>query len=103
MGAIRRDIDAAVVEHIIEMLPYGQLTIVDFKPSDQFPPYDAVMEALADIMDRALRPEGGNGKAAIRRITAAARTKMKQIRAAFRAQEISPALRRMNRMVVYRY
>src|SRR5512138_1378934 len=56
-GTIRQDIDAAVIEHIVEMLSYGQLTIGDFKPEDQFPPYDAVMEALADMMDRALRPE----------------------------------------------
>jgi TetR/AcrR family acrAB operon transcriptional repressor len=44
-GAIRQDIDAAVILHIVEMLSYGQLTIGDFKPPDQFPPYDAVMEA----------------------------------------------------------
>src|SRR5512146_1787171 len=58
-GAIRQDIDAAVIEHIIEMLAYGQLTIGDFKPPDQFPPYEAVMEALADMMDRAMAPQEG--------------------------------------------
>src|SRR5512141_804261 len=63
-GAIRQDIDAAVIEHIIEMLSYGQLTIGDFKPPDQFPPYDAVMEALADMMDRALAPQAGAGEPA---------------------------------------
>jgi TetR/AcrR family acrAB operon transcriptional repressor len=52
-GAIRQDIDPAVIVHIVEMLSYGQLTIGDFKPLDQFPLYDAVMEALADMMDRA--------------------------------------------------
>jgi AcrR family transcriptional regulator len=36
-GAIRQDIDAAVILHIVEMLSYGQLTIGDFKPPDQFP------------------------------------------------------------------
>src|SRR5512147_1940166 len=44
-GAIRQDIDATVIEHIIAMLSYGQLTIGDFKPPDQFPPDDTVMEA----------------------------------------------------------
>ena len=81
-GAIRRDIDAAVIVHIMEMLSYGQLMIGDFKPLDQFPPYEAVMEALADMMDRALLPEnGGNseaGKAIFRQITAAARAQMEQ-------------------------
>lgn len=45
-GAIRQHIDAAVIVHIVEMLSYGQLTIEDFKPLDQFPPYDTVMAAL---------------------------------------------------------
>jgi AcrR family transcriptional regulator len=90
-GAIRQDIDAAVIEHIVEMLSYGQLTIGDFKPPDQFPPYDAVMEALADMMDRALWPKDGApgmgasseaGKAIFRQITAAARAQMEQIKQA---------------------
>jgi AcrR family transcriptional regulator len=85
-GAIRRDIDAAVILHIVEMLSYGQLTIGDFKPPDQFPPYEAVMEALADMMDRALMPaDGGNseaGKAIVRQITAAARAQLERIKQA---------------------
>ncbi|MCE1253054.1 MAG: hypothetical protein LWX83_05835, partial [Anaerolineae bacterium] len=84
VGAIRRDIDAAVILHIVEMLSYGQLTITDFKSPDQFPPYDAVMEAVADMMDRALMPEnGGNsdaGKVILRQITEAARTQLAQIK-----------------------
>ncbi len=99
-GAIRQDIDAAVILHIVEMLSYGQLTIGDFKPPDQFPPYDAVMEALADMMDRALAPQGGGpedagtganseaGKEIVRQITAAARAQMEQIK---QARELVPA------------
>ncbi len=90
-GAIRRDIDAAVILHIVEMLSYGQLTIGDFKPLDEFPPYEAVMGALADMMDRALRPaDGGNGeagKAIIRQITNAARAQMEQIKQAKDAKQ----------------
>jgi AcrR family transcriptional regulator len=89
--AIRQDIDAAVILHIIEMLSYGQLTIADFKPPGQFPPYDAVMEALADMMDRALMPaDGGNseaGKAIVRQITDAAREQIERIK---RAKDINP-------------
>src|SRR5215216_6254971 len=91
-GTIRQDIDAAVIEHIIEMLSYGQLTIGDFKPADQSPPYDAVMEALADMMDRALRPAQRDGapgmehseagKVIVQQITAAARAQMEQIKQA---------------------
>jgi len=85
-GAIRQDIDPAVILHIVEMLSYGQLTIGDFKAPDRFPPYDAVMEALADMMDRALLPaDGGNsqaGKAIVRQITAAARAQLERIKQA---------------------
>ena len=76
-GAVRPDLDPAVTAHIIEMLGYGQLTIGDFKPADQSPPDEVVMEALADMMDRLLTPEGGGdseaGKAVIRQIVTAAR------------------------------
>ncbi len=61
-GAIRQDIDASVILHIVEMLSYGQLTIGDFKAPDQFPPYDAVMQAIADMMDRALQPPHGGAR-----------------------------------------
>ena len=90
-GAIRQDIDAAVILHIVEMLSYGQLTIGDFKPRDQFPPYDAVMEALSDMMDRALMPaEGGKsdaGKAIVRQITAAARAQLERLKQAKDAKQ----------------
>jgi TetR/AcrR family acrAB operon transcriptional repressor len=94
-GAIRQDINAAVIEHIFEILSYGQLTIGDFKPADQSPPYDAVMEALADMMDRALKPEAGGlgtdtsqaGKAIVQQITAAARAQLEQIKQATNRKE----------------
>jgi TetR/AcrR family acrAB operon transcriptional repressor len=89
-GTIRQDIDAVVIEHIVEMLSYGQLTIGDFKPADQFPPYAATMEALADMMDRALQPEDGApgrgnseaGKVIVQQITEAARVQIAQIKGA---------------------
>jgi hypothetical protein len=66
------------------MLGYGQLTIGDFKPADQSPPYEAVMEALADMMDRLLTPEDGGdgeaGKAVIRQIVAAARARFAEVK-----------------------
>jgi AcrR family transcriptional regulator len=83
-GAVRQDLDPAVTAHIIEMLGYGQLTIGDFKPADQSPPFEAVMEALADMMDRLLTPEGGGdseaGKAVIRQIVAAARARFAEVK-----------------------
>jgi len=83
-GAVRSDLDPAVTAHIIEMLGYGQLTIGDFKPADQSPPFEAVMDALAELMDRLLTPEdGGNseaGKAVIRQIVAAARAGFEDVK-----------------------
>jgi TetR/AcrR family acrAB operon transcriptional repressor len=82
--AVRPDLDPAVTAYIIEILGYGQLTIGDFKPSDQIPPDEAVMEALADMMDRLLTPEGGGnseaGKAVIRQIVAAARARFAEMK-----------------------
>ena len=75
-GTIRKDVDAGVAAHIVEMLGYGQLAIAEYKPADQLPPYDIVMETLADMMDRSLTPKGGGkskaGKAVMRRVVAEA-------------------------------
>jgi TetR/AcrR family acrAB operon transcriptional repressor len=76
-GAVRQDMDPAVIAHIIEMLGYGLVTISDFKEPAQMPPFDVVFEAIAAMMDKAFTPEGGGdseaGKAVIRRVTLAAR------------------------------
>lgn len=59
------------------MLSYGMITIGDFKNPDELPPYDVLMEAMADMVDRLLTPEDrGNvkgGKAVIRQIAAQSR------------------------------
>ena len=85
-GAVRQDLDPEVTAHLLETLSYGQLTIGDFKPSDQFPPFHVVMEALANMMDRWLSPEdGGNseaGKEVIRQIVAASKGQLEQMRLA---------------------
>ncbi len=85
-GTVRRDIDPAMTAHIIDMLSYGHLTIEDYKPSDQCPPYEAVLEALADMVDRLLTPEGGGnneaGKKVIRQLVGAARVQLEQAKQA---------------------
>lgn len=84
VGAVRQDLDPEVVAHLLEALSYGQLTIGDFKPADQFPPLPVVMEALADMMDCWLLPEdGGNseaGKQVIRQIVAASKERLEQVK-----------------------
>ncbi len=91
-GTIRPDVDVGVAAHIIEMVAYGQLAIAEWKPADQLPPYDVVMETLADMMDRSLSPAGGGktkglaesqaGKAVIRRVVARAIAQVEQAKQA---------------------
>jgi TetR/AcrR family acrAB operon transcriptional repressor len=77
VGAVRKDVDAAVMAHIMDLLSYGLVSVTDFKNPDDIPPIDAVMEAIADMMDRVLTPEdGGNseaGKAIIRQLAETSR------------------------------
>jgi AcrR family transcriptional regulator len=79
-GAVRRDVNPVVTGHLLEALSYGQLTMGDFKPTDQLPALSEVTEALADMMDRWLSPEdGGNseaGKEVIRQIVAASKERL---------------------------
>ena len=97
-GAVRPDIDAAVIVHILEVLSYGQLAIGEFKPPDASPPYEAVMAALADLMDRALLPEASGAgeppaeaaKRLTRQLTEAARAQLEQSK---QARDRQPALR----------
>lgn len=71
-GAVRTDVDPAVAAHLFDMLSYGYLMIEDFKPLDQFPPDEAILEGIAQMMDRMLTPEDGGdsaaGKAVIQQI-----------------------------------
>jgi TetR/AcrR family acrAB operon transcriptional repressor len=76
-GAMRQDMDPAVIAHIMDMLAYGLVAIDDIVPKEQAPPMEDVIEGIAAIMDRALTPaDGGNseaGKIIIRQIAETAR------------------------------
>ncbi len=78
VGAVRQDIDPVVMAHIMEMMSYGMVSISDIKDPDEMPPYEVVMETMADMMDQIMTPEdGGNpeaGKAIIRQLAEAARS-----------------------------
>jgi AcrR family transcriptional regulator len=81
-GAVRKDVDPALMSHIMDMLSYGLVMIQDFRQPDELPPFDVVMEAIADMMDSLLTPaDGGNseaGKAVIRRLAATAKQQFEQ-------------------------
>ena len=77
VGAVRQDIDPEVMAHIMEMMSYGMVSISDIKDPDEMPPYEVLMETMADMMDQIMTPEdGGNpeaGKALIRQLAEATR------------------------------
>lgn len=83
-GAIRRDVDLLVMSHILDILSFGLLTIGDFRSPDELPPYDTVMETIADMLDRLMTPQdGGNseaGKAVIRQLAEASRAHFEQMK-----------------------
>jgi AcrR family transcriptional regulator len=82
-GAVRKDVDPVVMSHILDMLSYGLVTIQDFRSADEMPPYEVVMETIADMLDRQLTPEdGGNseaGKAVIRNLAVMAKAQFEQM------------------------
>lgn len=73
-GAVRRDVDAKVVAHIINMIAYGMVSLDEVVDRSQQPETDALIGGIADFMDRAFTPEGGGdseaGKAVIERVFA---------------------------------
>lgn len=81
-GAIRQDIDVAVMEYIMDVLSYGLVGLVEFKKPEDIPPFDDQLEAIATMLDRTLTPEdGGNseaGKALIHQLANTARAQFEQ-------------------------
>lgn len=79
-GAIRRDVDPQVMAHIMDMISYGLVGLTDFKQPEAIPPFDDVMDAIAEMMDRMLTPTSGDpsaaGKAVIRELAATALTQL---------------------------
>ncbi|MFZ0548426.1 MAG: TetR/AcrR family transcriptional regulator [Candidatus Promineifilaceae bacterium] len=82
-GAVRKELDAHIIAHIMDMLAYGLVSIDDMIPKEAIPPLDDVIEGIAFIMDRALTPEnGGNsevGKAIVRQLAEAGRLQYEQM------------------------
>lgn len=83
-GAIRQDIKAHVVASIMHALALGLISMEDDKDIVDQPSFTEILETVADMLERLLLPaDGGNleaGKAIIRRIAAAAKDQMKQVK-----------------------
>ncbi|MCA9905858.1 MAG: TetR/AcrR family transcriptional regulator [Anaerolineae bacterium] len=70
-GALRQDIDAKVIAHIMNMLAFGMIGMDEIVPAQEIPPLNDLIEGIATIMDRALTPDGVDseiGKAIVRQI-----------------------------------
>ena len=83
-GAIRKDVDARVTAHIMNMLSYGLVAMSDIMPKEEIPPTEAIIEGIADLMDKALTPaDGGDseaGKAIIKKISEISRQRFEQMK-----------------------
>ncbi len=77
VGAVRQDIDAKVITHIMNMFSFGLVSMDTIVPPVEIPATDDLILGIAEIMDRALTPEnGGNsdaGKVILKQIVADAR------------------------------
>lgn len=76
-GAMRDDIDADIVAHIMNMLAYGLVAMDDVMDDSQIPPTDDLIEGIATMMDRAFTPDDADsneaGKQVVRQIVTMAR------------------------------
>lgn len=90
-GAVRDDIDAKVVAHIMNMISYGMVSLDGLVPPEEIPPLADTLDGIATIMDRALTPRGVRaasdaGKAVLEQVYTAARV---HLDAMLEAQESS--------------
>ena len=68
VGAVRQDINPAVMTHIMDLLAYGLASADEFKPPGASPPFDATLEAIANMLDCVLTPADGGNRAAGREV-----------------------------------
>lgn len=67
-GVIRRDLDPLLITHLMDMISYGLVGLPDQKAADAIPPFDALMETIAEMLDRLLTPPTGADSAAGKRV-----------------------------------
>lgn len=82
VGVLRQGVDPAIMACLMDMLAYGFVNIDELRSPEDIPPFDVLIEAMADMMDRLLAPEdGGNreeARAILRRFAADARARLVQ-------------------------
>ena len=80
-GAIRKSVNIRAMAYIMDVISYGVVGPGNTPNADTVPPYDELMETIAEMLDRMLTPEdGGNleaGKNVLRRLAESARANFK--------------------------
>ena len=59
-GAVRQDIEAEIIAHIMNMLGYGLIAMSNIMPKESIPNTNDIIEGIAVIMDTALTPASGS-------------------------------------------
>jgi hypothetical protein len=81
-GAVRKDINIPAMSHILDILSYGMAGLTNIKTNADTPPFDDLIDTIAEMLDRMLTPEdGGNreaGKALLLQLGAAAKAQFEQ-------------------------
>ncbi|MCH9684496.1 MAG: TetR/AcrR family transcriptional regulator [Deltaproteobacteria bacterium] len=82
-GAVRDDIDAKVIAHIMNMLSYGMVGLDEIVPAEEIPPLEDTLAGIAEVMDRALTPPteqaSAAGKAVLEQVFSGARMKFRTL------------------------
>jgi AcrR family transcriptional regulator len=82
-GAIRQGVNIPAMAYIMDIIAYGMVAPNDASNIDTVPPYDELLETLAEMFDHMLTPEdGGNleaGKNVLRQLAASARANFRQM------------------------
>lgn len=72
VGCVRKELDPLTTAHVMNIISHGLVSIGQVIDEKDIPPIEATIKTLADIMDKALTPEGGGnseaGKQVLRQI-----------------------------------
>ena len=83
-GAVRRDIDPQVTAYVMNMMAFGLVNAEHVAAPEDTPSLERVVDGMAEMLERALRPDdGGNTEASkqiIRQVVAAARAQLDAMR-----------------------
>jgi len=82
-GAVRPGVNIPAMAYIMDVISYGLVGLSEAAAIGKIPPYDELLETVAELFDRMLTPEdGGNfeaGKEILRQVAAGSREQFEQM------------------------